>query len=180
MATHLPPTPESGVSPDFPASAGILLGLGLGGFVDGILFHQIFQWHHMFTSAGLPADSLGNLERNVLWDGVFHAATWLFTLSGLAILWRHARRTHPRWSARMLTATMLVGFGAFNLVEGVVDHHLLGIHHVNESVPREQWIWWDVGFLIWGAAMLIGGWWLWRAERTRSNGRGALRTKPTR
>ena len=24
--------------------------------------------------------------------------------------------------------------------------------------PREQWVFWDVGFLIWGAAMLIGGW----------------------
>jgi len=26
------------------------------------------------------------------------------------------------------------------VVQGIVDHHLLGIHHVNETVPREQWI----------------------------------------
>jgi hypothetical protein len=26
---------------------GILLGLGLGGFVDGIVLHQILQWHHI-------------------------------------------------------------------------------------------------------------------------------------
>jgi uncharacterized membrane protein len=26
---------------------GILLGVGLGGFVDGILLHQVLQWHHM-------------------------------------------------------------------------------------------------------------------------------------
>jgi uncharacterized membrane protein len=52
---------------------------------------------------------------------------------------------------------MLIGFGAFNVVEGAIDHHLLGIHHVNETVPREQWIYWDIGFLIWGAAMLVGG-----------------------
>lgn len=27
-------------------SAGILLGTGLGGFIDGILLHQILQWHN--------------------------------------------------------------------------------------------------------------------------------------
>ena len=56
----------------------------------------------------------------------------------------------------------LLGWGLFNVVEGVVDHLLLGIHHVNETVPREQWIWWDLAFLLWGAAMIAGGWWLWR------------------
>jgi Predicted membrane protein (DUF2243) len=34
---------------EFPASAGILLDLGLGGFFDGIVLHQILQWHHMVT-----------------------------------------------------------------------------------------------------------------------------------
>jgi uncharacterized membrane protein len=52
---------------------------------------------------------------------------------------------------------LLIGFGLFNLVEGMVNHQFLGLHHVNETVPREQWIYWDVGFLIWGAAMLAGG-----------------------
>jgi hypothetical protein len=47
----------------FPVSAGILLGLGLGGFFDGIVLHQILQWHHMATSAGYPADSLENLPQ---------------------------------------------------------------------------------------------------------------------
>ncbi|MGZ5240675.1 MAG: DUF2243 domain-containing protein, partial [Caldimonas sp.] len=28
----------------FPAAAGILFGLGLGGFFDGIVLHQILQW----------------------------------------------------------------------------------------------------------------------------------------
>lgn len=30
--------------------AGIVLGLGQGGFFDGIVLHQILQWHHMFTN----------------------------------------------------------------------------------------------------------------------------------
>lgn len=42
----------------FPMAAGILLGLGLGGFFDGIVLHQILQWHHMLTDAGYPASGL--------------------------------------------------------------------------------------------------------------------------
>jgi uncharacterized membrane protein len=147
---------------DFPVAAGILFGLGLGGFFDGIILHQILQWHHMLTSAGFPPDSVRNLEINTLWDGLFHLSTYVFVLLGLIILWRRAHRTHVRWSGKLLAGTMLIGFGIFNLVEGIVDHHLLGIHHVNETVPREQWIYWDLGFLVWGAAMLVGGWLLLR------------------
>ena len=79
---------------EFPVSAGILLGLGLGGFFDGIVLHQVLQWHHMVTSAGYPPDSVDNLELNTLLDGLFHAATWLFTVAGLFILWRKARHVH--------------------------------------------------------------------------------------
>ena len=149
----------------FPASAGILLGLGLGGFFDGIVLHQVLQWHHMATSAGFPPDSVPNLKLNVLLDGVFHVVTYLFVLAGLAILWGHARRAHPRWSTKLIVGTILMGFGIFNLAEGVVDHHLLGLHHVNETVPQEQWIYWDIGFLAWGALMLAIGWALKRAGR---------------
>jgi uncharacterized membrane protein len=35
-----------------PLSPGVLIGFGVGGFVDGIVLHQILQWHHMLTSAG--------------------------------------------------------------------------------------------------------------------------------
>jgi uncharacterized membrane protein len=149
----------------FPTSAGFFLGLGLGGFFDGIVLHQILQWHHMVTSAGYPADSVRNLELNTLLDGLFHASTYLFVAIGLAILWRHAHRGHVRWSTKLLAGTMLLGFGWFNVVEGIVDHHLLGLHHVNETVPREQWIYWDLGFLVWGAAMILIGWALKRAGR---------------
>jgi uncharacterized membrane protein len=73
---------------------------------------------------------------------------------GLIALWSAARRPDRRWRWRTLVGGMLAGFGGFNLVEGIIDHQILGLHHVNETVPREQWIYWDIGFLIWGAAML--------------------------
>ena len=151
----------------FPIAAGILFGLGLGGFFDGIVLHQVLQWHHMLTDAGYPATSVENLKINTFWDGLFHATTYVFVVMGLMVLWRASRRRHVRWSTKLLAGTLLIGFGLFNLVEGIVDHHLLGIHHVNETVPREQWIFWDVGFLTWGAAMLIGGWFLLKLGSVR-------------
>jgi uncharacterized membrane protein len=150
---------------DFPTSSGILFGLGLGGFFDGIVLHQVLQWHHMLTSAGYPPDSVHNLQVNTLWDGLFHLSTYIFTVLGLLILWRAARRTHIRWSGKLLAGTMLLGFGLFNVVEGIIDHHILGIHHVNETVPPDQWIYWDIGFLVWGVVMLVAGWGLMRTGR---------------
>lgn len=151
-----------------------VLGLGLGGFIDGIVLHQLLQWHHMVTSAGYPPDDVQNLKINTFWDGIFHASTYIFVVLGLIVLWRAAHRTHMRWSGKLLAGTVLMGFGIFNLVEGIVDHHLLGIHHVNETVPRDQWIWWDLGFLLWGAAMLAGGWFLLKRGRKETPAKTAL------
>jgi uncharacterized membrane protein len=69
---------------------------------------------------------------------------------------------------KLLTGTILLGFGIFNLVEGTINHHLLGIHHVNETVPRGQWVYWDLGFLAWGAVMLVVGWMLLRTGQATS------------
>jgi uncharacterized membrane protein len=153
----------------FPVGAGIFFGLGLGGFFDGIVLHQILQWHHMLTSAGYPADTLSNLKVDTLWDGLFHATTYLFVVIGLVLLWRRAHRGHLWWSSKLLVGSVLIGFGVFNLVEGIVDHQILGIHHVNETVPREQWFAWDMGFLLWGALMVLGGGWLLRIGRRRTD-----------
>ncbi|MDR4307702.1 DUF2243 domain-containing protein [Chelatococcus sambhunathii] len=141
----------------FPNSAGILFGLGLGGFFDGIVLHQVLQWHHMLSS-WYPVNSIENLELNTLWDGIFHSTTYVFVVFGLFILWRFAHRRHLVWSTKLLAGTLLLGFGIFNVVEGVVDHQILGVHHVNERVDASyRWIW-DAGFIAWGAAMVAAGW----------------------
>ena len=145
----------------FPTSAGILFGLGLGGFFDGIVLHQVLQWHHMVSHIHPPTD-VDALKLNTFWDGAFHASTYVFVLIGLLLLWRTAHRSHLWWSGKLLAGTILIGFGAFNLVEGIIDHHVLQLHHVNETVPEAEWLYWDIGFLVWGAAMLIGGWFLYR------------------
>ena len=145
--------------------AGLLLGIGLGGFFDGIVLHQILQWHHLISNHGdFPVDTVAGLRVNTLWDGLFHAATYIATVAGLLLLWGVARQPHAAWSTTLLLGLLLMGWGAFNLVEGLIDHQLLGIHHVNETAPAQQWMWWDLGFLIWGALMLLSGWALARRE----------------
>ncbi len=141
--------------------AGVLLGLGLGGFFDGIVLHQILQWHHMLTSSGAhPANTVAGLEVNTLWDGLFHAGTYSMTVVGLWMLTRvlSDRDRSVPWSTPAFVGLLLMGWGAFNVVEGVVDHHLLGIHHVRTDSRHQQL--WDLGFLAWGAAMFAGGWFL--------------------
>ena len=150
--------------PHFPLSAGVLFGLGLGGFFDGIVLHQLLQWHHMLSS-WYPPTTIENLRLNTLWDGIFHSATYLFVLAGLFLLWRSSRRRHLLWSSRLLAGSMLIGFGAFNTIEGIVNHHVLGLHHVNETVPRSEWIYWDLAFIASGMIMLVVGWILLRGGR---------------
>ena len=150
-----------------PGLPGILLGLGLGGFVDGIVLHQILQWHHMLSSEGsYPKTTVAGLETNTLWDGVFHAATWVAVLAGIWVLWR--RTTDWRWaiSGRAFAGWMLVGWGLFNLVEGIIDHQILGIHHVREGAGINETAW-DMGFLTFGAALVIAGWLLARSDESR-------------
>jgi uncharacterized membrane protein len=153
---------------EFPAAAGIFFGLGTW---------RVFRRNYLSSDTAvashghqcrLPPDTIENLEFNTFLDGLFHAATYIFVVLGLLLLWRTAHRGHLWWSGKMLAGTMLIGFGIFNLVEGLVDHHLLGLHHVNETAPREAWIWWDVAFLAWGAIMLVAGWMLCRTGRRLS------------
>ena len=78
---------------------------------------------------------------------------WLAILVGLGLL--YSRVVHARgrlWTSRALWGWILVGWGLFNLVEGVIDHHILGIHHVR-SGPNQ--LWWDLGFLALGAVLVL-------------------------
>jgi uncharacterized membrane protein len=159
--------------------AGVLLGIGLGGFFDGIVLHQILQWHHMLSSQGdYPVTTVSGLEVNTLWDGLFHALTYVAVVAGLALMWRTGRLTHKPWSTKLLIGLLLLGWGTFNVVEGTINHHILTIHHVNETVARNMWKWWDIGFLLWGAVMLAGGWQLARSGENEEEPRNYVPVDP--
>jgi uncharacterized membrane protein len=170
MASTASPT-QAQATPTSLLLPGIVLGVGLGGFFDGILLHQLLQWHHMLSST--DADHIGvqyydpntvsGLRMNTVWDGIFHTLCWLAILLGLAI--HYSRVTHNRrrvWASRVLWGWALAGWGLFNVVEGILDHHILGIHHVH-SGPYQ--LWWDIGFLVLGAVLVISGYLLQRGGR---------------
>jgi uncharacterized membrane protein len=50
---------------------GLVLGLGMGGFIDGIVLHQIAQWHNMGSAVVSPL-TMDAMRQNMLWDGEFH------------------------------------------------------------------------------------------------------------
>jgi uncharacterized membrane protein len=133
----------------------LTLGAGLGGLLDGIALHQILGWHHL-----LSARPGFDVRANELADGLFHAAAWLAVLGG--VIWLYARLRRPPVAAawprtdsgprpwRFLIAPLLIGWGSFNVVEGLIDHQLLGIHHVH---PGPGQLGWDLGYLVVGAAL---------------------------
>jgi uncharacterized membrane protein len=130
-------------------TAGLLLGVGLGGFIDGIVAHQLLEWHHLL-SGWYPLVTEHNIRVNMVGDGFFHLGCLVVTIAGVAMLNRSAG-TEVRHRGRRLTGLLLAGWGAFNLVEGLIDHQLLGAHHVR-SGPHE--LAYDLGFLASGAVLL--------------------------
>ena len=140
-------------------AAATFLGIGMGGFVDGIVFHQILQLHNML-SAKFPRDTLVNVETNMVWDGLFHAFCWLTVMLGVAMLWRAGQKPEVPWSTRALIGGMMLGWGVFNLVEGIIDHHILQLHHVIErlglSIADYLFLLSGVMFILIGRALIRG------------------------
>jgi uncharacterized membrane protein len=167
----------------------VVTGIGLGGFLDGIVLHQVLQLHHMLSNT--EADRFGiavydegtvaGLRVNVLWDGLFHVATYILVLVGLLLLWRALQRTasrRPPW--RLLWGGLLAGWGLFNLVEGVVDHHVLAIHHVYDTGDAATTLLLDLVFLAFGLVLLVVGWAMMRsAAGTADAGERQAATRPS-
>ena len=145
--------------------AGLMLGIGMGGFIDGILLHQIVQVHNML-SAKLPPETMENMKVNMTADGVFHLVTWAATLVGIAMLWKalaNRETVDVRPSGTAFVGSMLAGWGWFNLVEGIIDHHILNLHHVIERLGVSIWDWL---FLASGVILIVVGHMMARSERT--------------
>src|SRR5688500_4669744 len=86
------------------ALPAVLLGIGLGAFLEAILLQQILQWHHLLY--------------------------WAATLIGIVMMFVAARRDDVVWSARVLAGGALFGVGAYNFCEGILAHLVLGAHHI--------------------------------------------------
>ena len=136
--------------------AGIVLGMGLGGLADGIVLHQILGWHHLVCFAvDCQPDSVAQLQLENTQDGFFHLALWLLLLVGTAMLFQAARHAGPAANGRSLLGSILMGGGLFNFLEGLIDHQILGIHHVLPGHPHQFLF--DLLYLANGVVFFIAG-----------------------
>ena len=138
----------------------IVLGFALGGFFDGILLHQILQWHHLFSL--VPA--VDSIRLQVLWDGYFHALMYLVALLGLWGLSRN-RAAQEDCQGIALLGGISIGFGLWHVVDSVLSHWTLGIHRVKLDSPNP--LMWDLlWFAAFGALPLLVGWMMLRHRRS--------------
>jgi len=134
--------------------AGYLLGFALGGFFDGILLHQILQWHHLLS--GVDAAPFGDVRTQILADGLFHAAMYVVAALGIWKLLQARYALVDRSSDRLLAADLLIGFGAWHVVDALLSHWLLGIHRIRMDVPNP--LFWDLlWFVVFGVLFIAAG-----------------------
>lgn len=130
----------------------LVTGFGLGAFLDGIVLHQVLQWHHL-VSVYRSADDLAGLQHNTFWDGIFHLASWLVVFVG--VVWIYETRAGPRdLGRRRFFGHLLVGWGVFNIVDQIIFHMLLGAHHIRMVENYQVYDW---GYTALGAAFVAGG-----------------------
>ena len=161
-----------------PRVPGLLLGMGLGGFVDGILLHQILQWHHIVSSVeDYPVTTVAGLKINTLADGFFHVAMWVLVVAASVTTisaWRQGRLA-PNYAFHF--GLVVAGWGVFNLVEGLIDHQILNVHHVRDDLGAP--LSWDIGFLVFSVLLIVGGWALHRRGAATLARRAAARRRAT-
>jgi uncharacterized membrane protein len=141
--------------------AGTLIGVGMGGFVDGIVLHQILQWHNM-VSNWVPPTTMEAMKVNMIWDGIFHAFVWLVTFAGIFLLWRAAHQREEIPSLQSFVGQLILGWGLFNLIEGIINHQILGLHYVRQVSNYTAY---NLTFLAVGVLFILIGWLLIKAGR---------------
>lgn len=109
--------------------SGGVLGFGLGGFFDGVVLHQVLQWHHL-ASSRIPVDTVAGLELNTFYDGLFHLAAYAVTVVGLVLLWRALQQPQAVHSPRAVISGILMGFGIFHVVDSILNHWVLNLHQI--------------------------------------------------
>lgn len=140
MAPALKPTAACASARRIRLSA-LLLGVALGGFFDGVVLHQILQWHHLLSLV----DGVDSLRAQILWDGYFHAAMYVLAAVALAGLWLSRDRADSP-SPASLGGQLLAGFGVWHVLDAILSHWILGIHRIRLDAANP--LAWDVGWLV--------------------------------
>ena len=91
--------------------------MGIGGFFDGIVLHQILQWHHLIcVTAHCQPLSLEQAKVQTRQDGYFHLGVLILTILGSYRLFRAGGMPDAPRSAGAFFGPVLCGWGVFNFV----------------------------------------------------------------
>jgi uncharacterized membrane protein len=124
--------------------AGLLIGIGVAAFLDETVFHQLLHWHHFYD--GSTADV------GLVSDGIFHAFGWIAIVVGLFMVADlHRRRTTV---PKRVWAGGLLGWGAFQVYDGLVQHKLFRLHEIRYGVDLTPY---DLAWNLSGALGIVLG-----------------------
>ena len=124
--------------------AGVLIGVGVAGFLDETVFHQLLHWHHFYDRSTSTAGLVS--------DGWFHAFSWIAVVAGL-FLYADLQRRRAVVRSRVVAGALL-GWGGFQLYDGLVQHEVLGLHQVRYGVDLLPY---DLAWNLAGVAGLVAG-----------------------
>ena len=144
---------------------GALLGIGLAGTLDEVIFHQLLQWHNFYVHT--------TPMWRIVSDGLFHIFSSALMGIGTLMLWSNRRRLATIDDGRALGAGLLIGAGGFNLYDGTIHHKVLQLHPVREHVQNilpYDLVWNGVALIVLALGLLI-----WRTV-SRSDERTVTRT----
>ncbi len=150
--------------------SGYVLGFSLGGFFDGILLHQVLQWHHLLIN--VQSEAVRDIRVQILADGLFHVLMYAIAIVGLFMLWRARADLVRAMAGRALFACVLIGFGVWNIVDIASAHWVLNIHRVRVDTPNPMA--YDLAwFAAFGIVPIAIGWLLKRGAHQTAASRGA-------
>src|SRR5690606_2011360 len=132
----------------------LMVGFALGGFFDGIVLHQILQWHHLLS--GLEGAADRGLHFQITMDGLFHLLMYAIGLAGMILLLSTRRKASGSASGGQILRLVLIGFGVWHVIDAAVSYWLLGIHRIR--MDSDMPLLWDIGWLFaFGIVPLILG-----------------------
>ena len=137
--------------------SGVLLGIGVAGTLDEVIFHQLLRWHNFYVHT--------TLDWRIVSDGLFHAFSSLVLVLAAWRLWRQPRLHSRSEEARVLLAGTLLGAGGFNFYDGTIQHKLLRLHPIREGVANQ--LPYDLAWNVVALGVFVLGWSLWRNARAR-------------
>ncbi|MGA4864673.1 DUF2243 domain-containing protein [Streptomyces lavendulocolor] len=146
-SVHSPEPLDGPTSSRRSLTTGAIAGAAVMAAVDEIIFHQVLGWHHFYDRS---TTAVGLLS-----DGLLHTAELLALVAGF-FLYADLRRRRALAPAHA-RAGFVLGLGAFQLFDGIVDHKLLRLHQIRYGVDVTpyDWAWNAAGLLLLLAGLLL-------------------------